>query len=39
MISLEIVDKSQGNRTIILPSPWGYRRINVHCPYDFMGPA
>ena len=40
MISLlEIVDTSQGDRTIILPSPWGYRRMTVRCPYDFMGPA
>ena len=39
MISLEIVDTSQGDRTIIVPSPWGYRRMTVRCPYDFMCPA
>ena len=40
MISLrEIVDTSQGNLMIILPSPWGYRRMTVRCRYDFMGPA
>ena len=40
MISLrEIVDTSQGDRTIIVPSPWGYRKMTVRCPYDFMGPA
>ena len=39
MISLEIVETSQGDRTIIVPSPWGYRRMTVRCPYDFMGPA
>ena len=40
MISLlEIVDTSQGDRTIIVPSPWGYRRMTVRCPYDFMGLA
>ena len=32
-----IVDTSQGDRTIIVPSPWGYRRMTVLCPYDFMG--
>ena len=37
--SLEIVDTSQGNRTIIVPSPWGYHRMTVRCPYDFIGPA
>ena len=21
-----------------MPSPWGYRRMTVRCPYDFMGP-
>ena len=36
---LEIVDTSQGDRTIIVPSPWGYRRMTVRCPYDFVGPA
>ena len=30
---------SQGDRTIIVPSPWGYRRMTVRCPYDFMGPT
>ena len=35
----KIVDTSQGDRTIIVPSPWGYRRMTVRCPYDFMGPA
>ena len=39
MISLEIVDTSQGDRTIMVPSPWCYRRMTVRCPYDFMGPA
>ena len=29
----------QGQRTIIVPSPWGYRRMTVLYPYDFMGPA
>ena len=36
---LDIVDTSQGARTIIVPSPWGYRKMIVRCPYDFMGPA
>ena len=36
---LEIVDTPQGNRKIIVPSPWGYRRVTVQCPYDIMGPA
>ena len=36
---LKIVDTSQGDRAIIVPSPWGYRRVTVRCPYDFMGPA
>ena len=36
---LKIVDTSQGARTIIVPSPWGYRRMIVRCPYDFMSPA
>ena len=36
---MEIVDTSQGDRTIIVPLPWGYRRITVRCPYDFTGPA
>ena len=22
-----------------MPSPWGYRKMTVRCPYDFMGPA
>ena len=39
MISQEIVDTSQGDRTIIVPSPKGYRRMTVRCPYDLMGPA
>ena len=39
MIRLEIVNTSQGDRTIIVPSPWGYRRVTVRCPYDFVGPA
>ena len=39
MISLDIVDTSQGDHTIIVPSPSGYRRMTVRCPYDFMGPA
>ena len=34
-----IPDTSQGARTIIVPSPWGYRRMIVRCPYDLMGPA
>ena len=38
-IRLKIVDTSQGALTIILPSPWGYRRMTVRCPYDFIGPA
>ena len=33
---LKIVDTSQGDRAIIVPSPWGYRRVTVRCPYDFM---
>ena len=37
--SLEVVDTSQGDRTIIVPSPFGYCRMTVRCPYDFMGPA
>ena len=36
---LEIVDTLQGDRTMIVPSPWGYRRMTVRCPYDFMGHA
>ena len=36
---LEIVNTSQGDRTIIVPSPWGYRRVTARCPYDVMGPA
>ena len=39
MIRLEIVDTSQGDRTIIVPLPWGYRRVTVRCPYNFVGPA
>ena len=39
MISLEIVDTSQGDRMMIVSSPWDYRRMTVRCPYDFMGPA
>ena len=40
MIGLrEIVDTSQGYHTIIVPSPWGYCRMTIWCPYDFMGPA
>ena len=33
------VDTSQGDRTIIVQTPWGYRRMTVRCPYDFIGPA
>ena len=36
---LKIVDTSQGDRAIIVPLPWGYCRVTVQCPYDFMGPA
>ena len=36
---LEIVDTSQGDRTIIVPSPLGYCRMTVRCLYDFMGSA
>ena len=36
---LKIVDRSQDDCTIIVPSPWGCRRMTVRCPYDFMGPA
>ena len=36
---LKIVDTSQGDRAIIVPSPCGFRRVTVRCPYDFMGPA
>ena len=36
---LKIVDTSQGDHTIIVPSSWGYRRMTVQCPYDFKGPA
>ena len=25
--------------TIIVPSPWGYGRMTVRCPYNFMCPA
>ena len=39
MISLEIVETSQGDHTIIVPSPWGYCRMTIRCPYDFVGPA
>ena len=39
MIRLEIVDTSQGDLTIVMPSPWGNTRMTVWCPYDFMGPA
>ena len=39
MISLEIVDTSQADRTIIVPLPWGDRRMTLRCPYNFMGPA
>ena len=39
MIRLEIVDTSQGDRTIIVPLPWGYRRVTVRCLYDFVGQA
>ena len=39
IISLEIVDVSQGDRTIIVPSPWGYRRMTIRFPFDLMGPA
>ena len=24
---------------IIVQLPWGYRRMTVRCPYDFVGPA
>ena len=34
MISLEIVDMSQD-----VPSPWGYRRMTIRCPHNFMGTA
>ena len=34
-IRLEIVDTSQGARTIIVPSPLGYRRMIVRCPYGY----
>ena len=27
------------DRTIIVPSPWGNRRMTVRCPYNFIGPA
>ena len=36
---LEIVDTSQGDRTIIVPLLLRYRRMTAWCPYDFMGPA
>ena len=36
---LKIVDTWQGNYAIIVPSPWGYSRVTVQCPYDFIGPA
>ena len=36
---LKMVDTSQGDQVIIVPSSWGYRRVTVRCPYDFMGPA
>ena len=39
IVSLDIVDTSQGDRTIIVPSPRGYHMMTVRCPYDFMGPA
>ena len=36
---LKIVDMLQGDLTIIVQSPWGYRRMTVRCPYDFMSHA
>ena len=30
---------SQGDRALIVPSPWGYRTMTARCPYDFMNPA
>ena len=36
---LKIVDTLQGDRAIIVPSPWGYPRVTVLCQYDFMGHA
>ena len=30
---------AKSDRTIIVPSPWGYRRMTVRCPYNFMVPA
>ena len=34
-----MVDTSQGDRTIVVPSPWVNRRMTVRGPYDFMDPA
>ena len=36
---LKIVETLLGDSPIIVPSPWGYRRVTVRCWYDFMGPA
>ena len=36
---LKIVDTSQGDSAINVPLPWGYRRVTIRSPYDFMGPA
>ena len=36
---LKIVDTSQGDRAITVPSPWGNRRVTILCPYDFMDSA
>ena len=27
---------SKGDHTIVVPSPWGDRRMTVRCPYDFI---
>ena len=36
---LKIVDTPQGDRMIIVSSPWGYRRMAARCSYDFMSPT
>ena len=35
----ELLTRRKAPHTIIVLSPWGYRRMTVRCPYDFMGPA
>ena len=35
----ELLTHRKAPRTIIVLSPLGYHRMNVRCPYDFVGPA